>query len=45
MTLFLCPQTFIFNDLLPHAKRNNISGSIVSKQRAQERTTPTDVWL
>lgn len=45
VVLYTLIKTFVLNDLLPNAKRSNISGSVRNKQRSQERTAPSDVWL
>jgi hypothetical protein len=45
VVLYTMIKTFLVNDLLPNARRSNISGSVLSKQRAQERTVPLTKWL
>jgi hypothetical protein len=45
VVLYTMIKTFLVNDLLPSARRSNISGSVLSKQRAQERTVPLTKWL
>ena len=37
-------KTFVFHDLLMHARRTKTAGSSLAKSKAGERTTPRDVW-
>lgn len=42
--LALMIKTFLYHDLLAKARRPKTAGSTVARQKAQERTTPADVW-
>lgn len=45
IVLYTLIKTFIVYNMLPSAKRNNISGSRKSKARAQGRSVADEVWL